>query len=578
MPPTAPTLWVPPAEDSALEPAVKRLGTELAIPRVLARLLARRGFTETDRARDFLDPRLQRLADPFALPDMAAAVARIFQAIDRHEQITLYGDYDVDGVTSLALVTEVLRGYGAEPACFLPSRMDEGYGLSADGIARCLAEHQPGLLVAIDCGTVSVAEIASLKSAGVEVIVLDHHEPGAERPDCVALVNPKCDPAGTFPYLCSAGLAFKVCHALLKTRPQPGYDLKSALDLVALGTVADLVPLVEENRVLVRRGLIELARTPRPGLRALMDVAGVSGGRGSLRPTDVGFRLGPRLNAAGRLGTAQAALELLQTAVPTRGRELATELHQQNAERQEVERRTLAEAERALHDGGVAVSELAAIVVGGRGWHPGVLGIVASRLLRTHHRPTLVIGFDETGMGKGSGRSLAGLPLVEVLRDCAAMLERFGGHEMAAGLTIREAMFADFQITFQRLAKERLTSDQLQPRLSFDAEVWLDELDDAFCDQLERFQPFGISNREPLFLARGVMPAAATRTLKEKHLRLSLWQPDRPAHRPLQAIFFNGATPAPPPPPWDVAFYLDENEWQGEIRRQLRIEALRSNG
>ncbi len=575
MPPSANVLWVPPVEDPADEETVKRLGVELAIPRVLASLLVRRGFTETDRARDFLDPRLQRLADPFALPDMAAAVARILQAIDRHERITLYGDYDVDGVTSLALLAEVLRGYGAEPACFLPSRMDEGYGLSADGIARCLAEYHPALLVAVDCGTVSVAEIASLKNSGVDVIVLDHHEPGAERPACLALVNPKCDPSGAFKYLCSAGIAFKTCHALLKTRPQPGFDLKSALDLVALGTVADLVPLVAENRALVRRGLLELARTPRPGLRALMDVAGV--GRGTMRPTDVGFRLGPRLNAAGRLGTAQAALELLQTVDPPRGRELAAVLHQQNAERQDVERRTLAEAERALRNGAVAVPELAAIVVGGRGWHPGVLGIVASRLLRAHHRPTIVIGFDETGAGKGSGRSIDGLPLVEALRDCAALLERFGGHEMAAGLSIREAMFADFQITFQRLAKERLTPDQLQPRLSFDAEVTLDELDEAFCEQLERFQPFGIANREPLFLARGVMPAAPTRTLKEKHLRLSLWQPDRPAHRPMAGIFFNGASPAPPPPPWDVAFHLDENEWQGEIRRQLRIEALRTS-
>ena len=575
MPPSANVLWVPPVANPADQPAVGRLSAELAIPRVLAQLLVRRGFTDPNRARDFLDPRLQRLADPFALPEMAAAVARIFHAIDERERIALYGDYDVDGVTSLTLLAEVLRGYGAEPAGFLPSRMDEGYGLSADGIARCLVEHQPALLIAVDCGTVSVAEIASLNASGVDVIVLDHHEPGSERPACVALVNPKCDPSGEFKYLCSAGIAFKTCHALLKTRPQRGYDLKSALDLVALGTVADLVPMVEENRTLVRRGLLELARTPRPGLRALMDVAGV--GRGTLRPTDVGFRLGPRLNAAGRLGTAQAALELLQTSDPHRGRELAAVLHQQNAERQDVERRTLAEAERALLDGGVEISELAAIVVGGRGWHPGVLGIVASRLLRAHHRPTLVVGFDEAGVGKGSGRSIEGLPLVEVLRDCAALLERFGGHEMAAGLTIREAMFADFQITFQRLAKERLTPDHLQPRLSFDAEVTLDELDDAFAAQLERFQPFGIGNREPLFLARGVMPAAATRTLKEKHLRLSLWQPDRPAHRPLAGIFFHGATPAPPPPPWDVAFYLDENEWQGEIRRQLRIEALRSS-
>ncbi len=445
--------WIPPAEDPSDAAAVAHLAAELALPRPLARLLVRRGYGEVEAARDFLDPRLQRLADPFALPDMKAAVQRIFEAIDRRERITLYGDYDVDGVTSLTLLAEVLAGYGATPACFLPHRMDEGYGLSADGVARCLAEHQPKLLIAVDCGTVSVDEIASLKASGVDTIVLDHHEPGAVRPDCVALVNPKCDPAGTCDYLCSAAIAFKTGHALLKTRPQPGYELKSTLDLVALGTVADIVPLKGENRALVRRGLEELARTARPGLRALMDVAGLGGG--TIRPGDVAFRLGPRLNAAGRLGTAQASLELLQTRDANRARDLAAELHRQNAERQEVERRTLADAEKILHAGSVAVAELSAIVVGGRGWHPGVLGIVAARLLRTYHRPTVVVGFDEGGVGKGSGRSIEGLALVEALHSCGEWLDRFGGHEMAAGLTVREASFAGFQFAFQEFAKSQ---------------------------------------------------------------------------------------------------------------------------
>ncbi len=567
-------LWILPGEDPAGEPQVERLTNELNLPRPLARLLVRRGLGGEEAARDFLDPRLQRLADPFALPEMARAVQRIFEAIDRGERITLYGDYDVDGVTSLTLLAEVLSGYGAAPACFLPHRMDEGYGLSADGVARCLAEHRPNLLIAVDCGTVSIDEIASLQATGVDCIVLDHHEPGPTRPDCVALVNPKCDPDGAAKYLCSAGIVFKTCHALLKTRPQPAVDLKSSLDLVALGTVADLVPLTGENRALVRRGLSELARTARPGLRALMDVAGLGGGQ--MRPSDVGFRLGPRLNAAGRLGTAQAALELLQTRDPRRARELAAELHQQNAERQEVERRTHAEADKILRAGSVDVSSLAAIVVGSRGWHPGVIGIVAARLLRTYHRPTVVVSFDETGVGKGSGRSIEGLALVEALQACGEWLEQFGGHEMAAGLSLREASFAGFQFAFQEFARTRLSVEQLQPRLRFDAEVTLDELDDRFWEQLARFQPFGMGNPDPLFLARGVMPAGPTRTMKEKHLRFSLTQPGG-SKRTHVGIFFNGAFPAPPPPPWDVAFHLDENEWNGETRRQLRIEALRSS-
>ena len=574
MTPPASVIWIPPEDDPAIQAAAASLSTELSLPRPLAQLLARRGYTDPARARDFLEPRLQRLADPFELPEMSAAVHRIFAAIDAREPITLYGDYDVDGVSSLALMAEVLAGYGANPACFLPHRMDEGYGLSADGVARCRAEHQTSLLIAVDCGTVSIDEIASLKSAGVDCIVLDHHEPGSRRPDCVALVNPKFDPTGAGRCLCSVGIAFKVCHALLKTRPQPGYDLKLALDLVALGTVADIVPLVEENRALVRRGLIELARTQRPGLRALMDVAGLGGA--SLRTTDISFRLGPRLNAAGRLGTAQAALELLQTKDRARASELASNLHRQNAERQEVERSTLAAADEIIRSSGVAVADLAAIVVGGRGWHPGVLGIVAARLLRTHHRPAIVVGFDNDGLGKGSGRSFEGLALVEALQACAEWLEQFGGHEMAAGLTLSEAKFAGFQFAFQEFARTRLSADQLRPKLRFDAEVSLDQLDDEFWEHLERFAPFGTGNPEPIFLARGVMPAGPSRILKEKHLRVSLRQPGRSGGMVHAGIFFNGANPAPPPPPWDIAFHLDENEWNGETRRQWRIVALRS--
>ena len=239
---------------------------------------------------------------------MAPAVDRLLTAIDRRERIALYGDYDVDGVTSLALLTSVLRAYGAEPECFLPSRVDEGYGLSADGVRRCVETHHPQLLVAVDCGTSSSVEVAALRAQGVEVIIIDHHETKGTLPECIALVNPKR--GADFHYLCSVGLVFKVAHALLKRRPLAGFDLRTHLDLVALGTVADLVPLLAENRILVKRGLTELASTRRCGLRALMEVAAVAA---PLTPADVGFKLGPRLNAAGRLGTAQAALELLLT-------------------------------------------------------------------------------------------------------------------------------------------------------------------------------------------------------------------------------------------------------------------------
>lgn len=283
--------------------------SEICGAECIARLLSRKGFRSRDEVDAFLWPRLKSLADPFLLPQMNGAVDRILAALDRHERIVLFGDYDVDGVTSLALLGEMLRAYGAAPELFLPLRMEEGYGLSPESVARCVEQHRPQLLIAVDCGTSSVKEIVDLNNRGVDVIVLDHHEPKSELPPCVALVNPKIGDR-TFEYLCSAGVVFKLCHALLKQRPLPNFDLKARLDLVALGTVADIVPLHAENRTLVQHGAIEIARSNRIGLRKLIQIAGV---RPPILTEDIGFRLGPRLNASGRLTTAEKSLRLLLT-------------------------------------------------------------------------------------------------------------------------------------------------------------------------------------------------------------------------------------------------------------------------
>ena len=433
------------------------LARELGVAPFIAALLCRRGLLDAAAARDFLEPRLKSLGDPFALPNMRAAAERILAAVDRKERIVLYGDYDVDGVTSLALFARALRAFGAEPRTFLPQRMDEGYGLSAEGIERCLTTLRPQLLVALDCGTSSAAEIASIKAAGVDVVVFDHHEIKSALPDCT-LVNPKLGEG--FHYLCSAGIVFKACHALLKLRPVEGFDLREYLDLVALGTVADIVPLIGENRILVQKGLQQMERTRWTGLRALMDVAAV---RAPVRPVDVGYRLGPRLNAAGRLGTAEDALQLLLTENPLQARTLAAGLDRQNQERQLVEQNTMRAAEKMVGSNFDPARD-AAIIAGETGWHPGVLGIVASRIARNFHRPAFVIGFDENGTGKGSGRSIEGFSLVHALTQCGALLEKFGGHEMAAGLTIRRERFAEFQRAFLDCARSLLSDDDLQPR------------------------------------------------------------------------------------------------------------------
>ena len=489
-------------------------------------------------------------------------------ALNSHERIVLFGDYDVDGVTSLALLAEMLRGYGATPELFLPLRMEEGYGLSRESVERCLEQYRPQLLIAIDCGTASAGEIAELKNRGVDVIVLDHHEPKSQLPDCVAIVNPKAYSASPFHYLCSVGIVFKLCHALLKTRPLPEFDLKSKLDLVALGTVADIVPLVEENRILAQRGAIEIGRTSRVGLRKLMQVAGV---RPPILPDDIGYRLGPRLNAAGRLSTAEKSLRLLLTNDEDEAAGLAIELEQQNRARQEVEKEILSAAIVTIEKQFDAARD-AAIVAGARGWHPGVLGIVASRIARKYHRPTIIIGFDENGVGKGSGRSIAGLNLVDALTRCAATLEKFGGHEMAAGLALHEENFPKFAEAFCSTARELLSEEALQRSLRLDHELPFTNIDVEFLRWHELLQPFGNGNPQPLFFARAVEPVGAPRVSNEKHLIFRLRQGAR--HR--RAVYFDGAANEFPPPPWDVAFRIGLDEYGGETLVSMRIEGLRA--
>jgi single-stranded-DNA-specific exonuclease len=558
--------------------------SEICGSECIARLLLRKGFRCAEEVDAFLQPRLGSLSDPFLLPQMRAAVSRILEALNRRERIVLFGDYDVDGVTSLTLLAEMLRAYGGAPELFLPLRMEEGYGLSPESIERCLGQYRPQLLVAVDCGTSSVKEIADLRKRGVDVIVLDHHEPKSALPDCIAIVNPKIvgdadNPVCTasdsrrqdcprhFEYLCSVGIVFKLCHALLKTRPLPEFDLKSKLDLVALGTVADIVPLRCENRVLVQRGAIEIARTSRLGLRKLMQIAGV---RPPILPEDIGYRLGPRLNAAGRLSTAEKSLRLLLTDDEGEATMLAAELDRQNRERQEVEKQIFDQAIEKIQDRFDA-SRDAAIVVGARGWHQGVLGIVASRISRRYHRPTIVVGFDENGIGKGSGRSIEGLNLVEALGSCAATLDKFGGHEMAAGLALYEKNFDLFAEAFLKAASEVLSGEALLPCVRLDHELAFTQIDIEFLRWHEMLQPFGNGNPQPLFLAREVEPVALPRVVNEKHLIFRLRQGNR--HR--RAVFFDGTTNPLPATPWDIAFRIRADEYDGETLVAMQIEAVR---
>ena len=531
----------------------------------IARLLQRKGFSCEDEVRSFLNPRLAGLGDPFLLEGMGEIVERIFQAIDRRERVVPFGDYDVDGVTSLALLSGMLRAYGCEAALFLPHRIEEGYGLSAEGISRCLKEHCPQLLIAVDCGTSSFSEIAATHKSGVDVIVLDHHEPKAERPDCL-LVNPKLT-SPAFTYLCSVGLAFKLCHALLKTR-RIDFDLKAALDLVALGTVADIVPLQGDNRIFVKSGSAMLAKSNRPGIIKLMETAAV---KPPIMPEDIGFRLGPRLNAAGRLATAEKALRLLLTENEIEAERLARELDAQNRDRQEMEKRVVLEAEQQLSER-CDLGRDAAIVLGAKDWHPGVVGIVASRISKKYHRPTFIVGFDDKGAGKGSGRGIEGFSLIAALNECAATLEEFGGHEMAAGISLLAQNFPRFREMFLAAAGQQLAADALLPRLHLDAELALADVNFDLLHWHEMLQPFGNGNPQPLFVSCQVEPAAPPRVVGERHLALRLKQ--RNWHQ--RAIFFDGTIAPLPPPPWDVAYRIRSDLYEGETRIQLQVQALRA--
>ncbi|MEM6915973.1 MAG: DHH family phosphoesterase, partial [Verrucomicrobiota bacterium] len=405
--PVAPRWIVDPKPDPDL---VREFSEALSLAPIVVELAIQRGYNDRERLEKFLYPRLKDLGDPLALPEVAEAVARILEAADSGETVILYGDYDVDGVSSIALLDSVLRAYGIDTHCFLPTRLEEGYGLSLKGIENCLGSTQATLLIAADCGTNSREESVLLREMGVDLIVLDHHEPSSEgTAESVALVNPKM--GDDFHYLCTAGVVFKVSHALLKERPLPGFDLKDYLDFVALGTIADIVPLEGENRIYARRGLSQLDRTLHPGLAALKQVSGVTS---PAKSNDVGFKLGPRINAAGRLDTAEASLKLLLSQEEGEAMELAKTLDFQNRERQDLEQKTREEAERMIVEM-PAEERKHGIVVGSRGWHPGVVGIVASRLSKQYYRPTFVVAINEEGLGKGSGRSVPGISLVHAL-------------------------------------------------------------------------------------------------------------------------------------------------------------------
>ena len=544
------------------------------LPLLVRRIMSQRGICGREMAERFLRPRLADLGDPFDMREMDAAVERIFRAVDHGERICIYGDYDVDGVSSVTLLHTILTAYGLSPTCFIPVRTQEGYGLSDDGINHAIEQcgGKPHLLITVDCGTSSVAEVAYLNDIGIDVIVLDHHEASPlGRPPAVAVVNAKLEPDSPLTYLCSAGVVFKLAHAMLKRRRLPDFDLKEYLDVVAIATVADIVPLVAENRLLTRHGLKVMARGGNIGIQAINEVTGL---RTLPNASHVSFRIGPRLNAAGRMDSPRDALDLLMTSDSNRAVQLAHCLEAHNRARQQEEEKIRAEATAMLEAADFSPARDRVIVLGSRTWHPGVVGIVASLLMRRYHKPTFIISLDENGLGKGSGRSIPGISLVRAIHACADTLISGGGHEMAAGLVIREEMIDTFREAFDAFVCNNSSEEQLKPRLNIDAEVNFSELTLDLLDYYELLEPFGNSNPQPIFMSRNVMLSDAPRHLQGNHLKLSL----RQGTYECDAMYFNGGHVRLPDPPWDIAFTIDRNVWRGRTTVSMSIQDIRPAG
>ena len=549
----------------------------LGVPRPLARLLAGRGVGDVAAARDFLSPRLSCLSDPFDVSGMSAAVDAVLGAMRDGRRITVFGDYDVDGVTGAALLSTVLSKLGQTPRIFIPKRTSEGYGLSKEALARCLSETNPELLVTVDCGSRAEESVREALRAGVATVVTDHHEiePGGEPSAAAAVVNPKLGAPAAAADLAGVGVAFKLCHALLKRLAEndggrPALDLREHLDWVALGTVCDMVPLHKENRILASHGMRRLESTASPGLMALKSVAGLSR---PLTGYDLGFRLGPRLNAPGRLTDAGPALDLLLAADADRAVALAQELDAANRERQQAEKDLLRLAERTVREA-FDETETFGLCAGGAGWDIGVAGIVASQLCRRFGRPAIVVGYDRNGDGRGSCRGVDGVDMMEILGECASWLDRFGGHKAAAGLSLRRDKAADFTAAFNEACARRLKGRDLRPMLVVDA--WLTHLGEAdgtLIEQIDRLRPLGESNPPPIWAARGVRTVGPPRPVGKDgaHLKLTLAS----GGSQMDAIAFGMGQDPFPDGALDVAFELEWNTYRGRTAPQMKVRDLR---
>ncbi|OIO60299.1 MAG: single-stranded-DNA-specific exonuclease RecJ [Verrucomicrobia bacterium CG1_02_43_26] len=564
-------IWRNPQQNLLLE---KQLSKELKISEPVASMLVTFGIRNASEGRAFLESKLADLEDPFAITHLKEAAERLIQAINQKENVLIFGDYDVDGVTSAALLVSFLREFGLDPKYVVPFRLQEGYGLSQIAVERALAEN-PGidLFISLDCGTNSLKEVQYVREQGIDVTIVDHHQSTETLPEDCVIVNPHVFDKAENPWqsLCTVGLVFKLCHGLLKLLRESEIDkafdlkLKDYLDFVALGTIADMVPLRGENRILAKQGLSVMSDMKRPGLQALFQVSGISIAQ-EIKPSDVSFRLGPRINASGRLADAILPINLLLNDNYEESLKLAQQLDAMNKERQAIERTVTEQAISIVEKEGQHTQE--AILVYNEDWHFGVVGIVAGRLSRLYHRPTLVLG-SECGYAKGSGRSIEGINLVDVLKECDELLHIWGGHPAAIGLSLDpnnlDALYDRFLRTVQAITPEGL------PEPSIDIAYWIDvnELTTKLLDELDLLHPFGMDNPEPIFGLKGVTLEKPADVFANKHWRFRL-NTDKQGY--IGGIAWNMAERIPAlRTPIDMAVRFNWNHWNGKSYPQIEL-------
>ncbi len=564
----APPKWVPaPETDSEL---VYGLAAETNLPLNVIKILVNRNIDNAADIHQFLNPKLSDLKDPFELSDMDKGIERVTQALFDNEKIVIYGDYDVDGITATALLYMIFNKLGAQVDFYLPNRLLEGYGLSHDSIDDAKGKGV-SLIVTVDTGITAVEEVEYARSQGIEVIVTDHHEPGESLPDAVAIIDPKkhgCTYGGE---LSGVGVAFKFTQALYRALNQDERELEEHLDLVALGTAADIVPLTGENRILTKFGIKQIARTTKPGLKSLAFVSGLMGK--DISTGQVVFILAPRINALGRLGDAGQAIRLLATRDERAAAQIARKLDQENKRRKEIDEKTLNEALAQMAE----VTDLdndKAIVLAGEGWHQGVIGIVASRLVERYHLPTVMISITN-GVGKGSARSIPGFHLCEALKECEHLLMKYGGHKYAAGLSIGQENIEEFRKKFIEVSSERLSLEDIQPKLMIDLEIELTDIDDDFMEAVEAFSPFGPQNMRPIFLTRNCEVVGQPYVVGRNHLKMKIRKGDAVFDvigfgfgDMARVISAKGCLV-------DVVYVIEYNTYNNVTRKQIRLKDIK---